>query len=145
MKSLLNDCLITRVMNEVAAGQTEQTSTILDMSGYDSVMFILVCGTVTDASVITLTPKENTTSSTSGATAVAGTAPTITAATSSDAILIVDVIRPSKRYVYADVTRTTQNCAISAVIAIQYNSHSLPVATPANSATFASALLGPEV
>lgn len=146
MFSILKDCVITRVMNAVAAGTSAQNTSVLDMAGFDGVIFIALLGTVTDASVVTLTAKENTASSTSSPTPTSvtgGATADITAATDSNHYLVVDVIRPSKRYVYAALTRTTQNAVIDGVIAIQYRSRTVPVSQPA--ALVGSALSSPEV
>jgi hypothetical protein len=53
------------------------------------------------------------------------------------------VVRPSKRYVFANLTRTTANATIDGIIAIQYRTRNLPVTQPATLA--ASALSTPEV
>jgi hypothetical protein len=136
MLSITKDMLITRVMNEVAAGTTAQSSSVLDMQGYDSVIFVAILGTVTDNSVVTLAVKSNPTSSSSGGT-VEKTGTAITAATSSDTVQSVEVQRPTQRYVFAYVTRTAQNAAISAILAIQFNSKNMPVTQTIAASDFA--------
>ncbi|MCU9611823.1 hypothetical protein OEK97_28360, partial [Escherichia coli] len=56
---------ITRAANSSAAAQTEVLTSVLDMQGYDGVMFVALLGDVTATSVLTLTAKGNTASSTS--------------------------------------------------------------------------------
>lgn len=126
--NLSKDVKVTRVMNAVAAGTSEQKSSVLDMQDFDGVVFILLLGTVTDASVITLTAYENTASSTSSPTptAVTPAAGPATASTDSNHALLIDVYRPQKRYIFADVLRTTQNAAIDGIIAIQYRGRVKP-------------------
>ena len=145
MLTILKDMLITRVMNSVAAGTTEQKSSVLDMQGYDSVIFVLMVGTVTGGgAVITAAVKSNTASSTGSPTPVAETNATCThtdSGSDSNGIFVVDEIRPSQRYVFLDVTRTTENVAIDGVLAIQYNSKNMP--TTLSSSVIASALAGP--
>jgi len=146
MQNLLKDAKITVVMNAVTAGTSEQKSSVLDMAGFDAVAFIAVFGTVTDASVITLTAYENSASSTSSPAPVAvtgGATASLTASTSSNTFMVVDVIRPSKRYVFADITRTTQNAVINCVIAIQYRTKNKPVTQPTT--LVESAISTPEV
>jgi hypothetical protein len=126
--NLIKDCKITRVMNAVAAGTTEQKSSVLDMSGYDGVCFILLLNAVTDASVITATIYENTASSTSSpAPVTSGVAATLTALSSSNLVMAADLVRPVSRYVFLDITRITQNAAIDGVLAIQYRTNDIPV------------------
>src|SRR5579864_4384856 len=91
--SILKDALITRVLNETAAGQTALNSTALDMQTFDSVLFIALLGTVTDNSVMTLSVLSNPTNSNSGGTTEkAGTA--ITAATSSNLVMATEAHKP---------------------------------------------------
>jgi len=131
--ALLKEAKISVVMNPVAAGTTEQKSSVIDMAGYDSVMFILSLGTVTAGCVETLTIYGNTASSTSSPapTAITNAVATYTdvAAESSNTLLIVDVLNvnpDTQRYVFADFTRTTANAVINGVYAIRYNSKSVP-------------------
>jgi hypothetical protein len=132
MLNFLKDCKITRVMNAVAAGTSEQKSSVLDMAGFDSVCFILALGTVTDASVVTATIYENTASSTSSpAPVTSGVVATLTASTDSNHLLVTEVIQPVKEFVFLDITRVTQNAAIDSVIAIQFNAKNKPVTQPA--------------
>lgn len=147
MFSLLKDCKITRVENAAAAGQTELKTDVLDMSGYDGVMFVAILGDVTDTSVLTLTAKQNTANSDSSPTptSITGASATFTAGASDadNKLLVVDVVRPTSRYVFASLTRTTANAVVDGIIAIQYRSRSVPVTQ--GSTVLASALSTPEV
>lgn len=121
MRNISQDMLVQQVMAAVAAGTTEQKSSVLDMSGYENVCFIASFGTITSTNVLTVSAYGNTASSTSSpapvqiASSIAGP---YTSATGT--IVIVDVIRPALRYIYCDILRTTANAVINCVIAIQY-------------------------
>lgn len=147
MLSMLKDCKITRVENAAAAGTTDLDTDVLDMSGYDGVMFIAVLGDATSGSVLELQAFGNTASSTSSPTPVELTADDVTyTAGASDAdnkLMIVDVIRPAYRYVFARLVIDTQNCAVDGIIAIQYRARSKPVVQ--GSTVLDSALVGPGV
>ena len=124
MLSMLKDCKITRVLNSVTAGSSDQDGTVLDMAGYDGVLFIAALGDVTATSVDELQVFGNTASSTSSPTPVELTNDTAGPYTAgaSDAdnkLLIVDVVRPAYRYVFPRVKRGTANAVIDRVIAIQ--------------------------
>lgn len=128
---LLKDAKISRVMNAVAAGTSAQNTSVVDMAGFDSVMFIALLGDVVSGSVLTLTVNENTANSTSSPTPTAVTngataAYTAGASDADNTMLVVDVHNITKRYVYATLTRTTQNAPIDGVICIQYNARSVP-------------------
>ena len=52
------------------AGTTDLTTDILDMTGYDGVLFVVLTGDVSDTSALRLRPWQNTASSTSSPTPV---------------------------------------------------------------------------
>ena len=117
MYPLLKDCKVSRVANAAAAGTTEVLSSVLDMADWDGVLFLVLLGDVTVNSVLTATAKENTASSTSSPTPTAVTdgataAFTAAAADADNKVLAVDVVRPSKRYVFLSLTRTAANAVV---------------------------------
>jgi len=139
--SLLNEVKITRVANAAAAAQTEVLSSVLDMQGYDGVMFVALLGDITATSVLTLTAKGNTASSTSSPTPVTQVATAAFTAGASDAdnkVLVVDVFDPELRYVFASLTRTTANAVVDGIIAIQYTAELRP--TTQDASVLASAI-----
>ena len=127
--SLLKNVKVAYVAGAAAAAQTEVLSTVLDMTGYDGVMFIALLGDVTATSVLTLTAKGNTASSTSSPSPVTQKASTAFTAGASDAdstAIVVDVYDPAMRYVFASLTRTTANAVVNGIIAIQYTAEYVP-------------------
>ncbi len=141
--NLAKDTKTTAVLHYFAAGTTTRTSTIIDMSDFDGVLFVLHLGTVTDGSVILMTIKENTANSTSSPTPISPTGLTagVTGATSSNTLLIADIYRPLLRYVFAVVTITTQNCEILGITAHQYGARIIPVTQDATTVVVAPTLL----
>lgn len=126
---------ITVVEAAAAAAQTALTTDVLDMSGYEGVLFIALTGDVTSGSKLTLTAKGNSANSTSSPTPVTQTATTeVTAgATDSDSkALMVDVYKPPLRYVFAVLARTTQDAIVGGIIAIQYGAHNKPTSQDAS-------------
>jgi hypothetical protein len=127
--NLLKDVKVTLVQVSAAAGTTALNSSVLDMQGFEGVMYLAVLNDVTSGSILTLTAKRNTANSTSSPTPTSGPAATYTSASSSDAddkLLIVDDFRPQERYSFANLTRTTQNAVIGGIIAIQYKAGKRP-------------------
>lgn len=125
---------VTVVEAAAAAGQTELVSDVLDMQGYDGVIFIALLGDVTATSVLTLTAKANSANSVSSPTPVTQAAATFTAG-ASDAdskVLMVDVYDPALRYMFASLTRTTADAIVGGVIAIQYTAAYRPTAQHAS-------------
>lgn len=126
--SLLNDVKVTVVEAAAGAAQTALDSDILDMSGYEGVLFIAMLGDITSGSVLTLAAQQNTANSTSGMATLSGSATFTAGASDADSkVLALDVYRPRERYVRAYLTRTTQDAIIGGVIAIQYGATKKPV------------------
>lgn len=143
--SLLKNIKVTPVAASAVAAQTEVLTSVLDMSGFDGVMFIALLGDVTATSVLTLTAKGNTASSTSSPTPVTQVATSVFTAGASDAddkALVVDVYDPMLRYAFASLTRTTANAVVNGIIAIQYTAEYKPTT---QAATVIAAAMGPGV
>lgn len=133
--NLSKDVKITVVAAAATAAQTAVTSDVLDMSGYDGVMFIALTGDVTATSVLTLTAKANSANSTISPTPVTQKATDAFTAGAADAdskALVVDVYRPPLRYVFAELTRTTANAVVGGIIAIQYSAANKPTTQAAS-------------
>lgn len=126
--SLLNDVKVTVVEAAAVAAQTAVESDILDMSGYEGVLFLAMLGDVTTTSVLTLACQQNTANSTSGMATLAGSATFTAGASDADSkVLALDVYRPRERYVRAYLTRTTADAVVGGIIAIQYGATKKPV------------------
>lgn len=125
--NLSKDVEITLVKTGVTAGTSEIDSDIIDMAGFDGVLFVAILNTVTDASVLTLLAQQNTANSTSGMAAITGaTTGAQTASTSSNKFMYVDVYKPQQEFLRAVLTRTTQNAAIGGILAIKYKAAKRP-------------------
>lgn len=133
--NLSKDVKVTVVSGAAVAAQTEVVSSVLDMQGFDGVMFIALTGDVTTACVLTLTAKGNSANSTSSPTPVtqkATTAFTADGTSGDDKALVVDVYDPALRYVFASLTRTAANAVVNGIIAIQYSADSRPTTQSAS-------------
>ena len=112
-----------------AADDTDQNTDILDMSGYESVCFVVPVTDSVATGVATITAQQNTTNSDTGMAALSGAVATATCTTNDDLnnkLLVLDVVRPSERYVGAAVTSATANIAFGNTLAILYNGRTLP-------------------
>lgn len=125
MNPLSENVLITRVKNAVTAGTSDSDSSVLDMAGWDGVIYIALLNTVVDGSVLQLQAQGSAQSNGSSPSQEAATG-SATAATNSNAFLVLDVIRPANRYQFVRVKRGTQNATIDGVIAIQYRGRNQP-------------------
>jgi hypothetical protein len=116
-------CKITVVSAGDTAAQTELDSSVLDMAGFDGVMFVAITGDVTTGCVLTLTVKGNTANSISSPSPItqkATTAFTADGTSADNKVIMVDVAKPPLRYIFAALTRTAANAVINGIIAIQY-------------------------
>jgi len=135
MGHLLKDIKITVVEAAAAAAQTDLTTDVLDMSGYEGVMWIALTGDVTSGSVLTLTAKGNSANSVSSPTPItqkASDAFTAGAATADSKAIVVDVFRPTLRYQFAVLSRTTADAIVGGIIAIQYKADTKPTSQDAS-------------
>lgn len=125
--NLLNEVKITRVMNAVAAGTTDQEGAVLDMSGYEGVMFVAAFGALTATQVTKIKAQQGALADGSDMADLAGTAVGPLADTDGNKLLVLDIYRPLERYVRCVVDRGTANAVIDGVIAIQYSGRVKPV------------------
>jgi hypothetical protein len=135
------DLKIVRLAGGVAAGTdgSRQNLTAIDRAGYAGVAIVALIGTVTSTGVFTLRAKNYDDSGTPGSGTIndVGSAVGVT----SDKLVIMDIIEPTKRYVRADYQRTVANVVIHAIFAILYNGDVKPVALDAGDVL--TELLGP--
>src|SRR2546423_1026414 len=55
---LLDNCLVTRVVNATVAGTSDLEGTVLDMQGFGEVLFIAAFGTLTSSQVTSLKAQQ---------------------------------------------------------------------------------------
>lgn len=134
--NLLDEIKITRVLNAVAAGTTDQNSSEVDMQGWDGVLFVALFGTLTATQVTQIKAQQDTVTGMAGAQDLAGTLVGPLADGDSNKALVLDVYRPQERFVRCVVDRGTANAVIDGVIAIQYKGRLQPT-TQAASVAFA--------
>lgn len=127
-----------------AAGTSTLTSDVVDMAGFRSARAIAMLDDVSDTSVLTLTLKSNSANSTSSPTPATESSATFTAsATSADGkTLIVDVSKPTGRYVFATLERATANAVVCGILIELYEPYSLPVTADANVVGVSKAVKG---
>ncbi|MFA5706428.1 MAG: hypothetical protein WDA41_08755 [Candidatus Neomarinimicrobiota bacterium] len=121
--NLLKNVSIEQIMGYHAAGQVAKTSGIIDMQGYEGVLFIAGFGTIIENGTINVQVLQDTDSAGGTMAAVAGTAAhTVTAANAAltQSAIAVDVYRPLERYLEVTVTPATQDAVILGVTAIKY-------------------------
>lgn len=117
-----------------AASSTDSNSSILDMSGYEGVVAFVTITDSTDTGVCTLNIQQSAANSDTAMTTITGATDTLTSASNDDLnskVLAVDVYKPTKRYVQANVITATANGAFGEVYLVQYKSSKGPITASA--------------
>lgn len=119
--NILGSIKVTRCLGGVVAGTGDtQDGTAIDMQGYEGVVFIADCGTLSSGAVTDLRAQDSTNNSTFAD--VAGSKQSWAQATDSNTSIVLDIYKPLKRYVKPRITRATANAVINGIWAIQYQS-----------------------
>jgi hypothetical protein len=117
----------TRVSPSAAAATTAINGSILDMAGFDSVLFIALLGDVTDTSALALTAQTNSVNSGTGMRTLAGSAAFTAGATNADNnMLALEVHKPRERFIRPVLARATANAVVDGIIAVQFNAKDVP-------------------
>lgn len=119
---------ITPVLGYFAAGTTKRTSTIIDMSGFDGVVFAAVLGTTIEGGTLDVFVEQHTLNQTSGMARVATTTVyTVPGSPAALTSILVDVYKPQERYLQCNITPAAQNAVICGIVAIQYKAKTAPI------------------
>lgn len=113
-----------------AAGTTDITGVVLDMSGFDGVLMEATFGAIVSGAVTSIKAQQGDASDGSDMADLTGTSQTV-ADTDDEKTLYIDLYRPTKRYVRLYVDRGTQNATVVARY-FQYGAAKVPVSHGSN-------------
>lgn len=119
---LTNRVKLTKVADPSTSSTASVNTSILDMAGYEGVVFFTSLGTANSGNLIKV--QQDAANSTASMADLTGTS---VSSGSSDEDVWVDVHRPEKRYVRAQVVRDGAASTLGDVWAIQYGPRTLPV------------------
>ena len=116
MMNQLNGLQITRCLNGVAAGTTDQNGSAVDMQGYEGVIFIALLGALTASQVTELKAQQSADSggSPDDFSDIAGSKVGPLADGDGNKMLVLEIVNPQKRYVRPVLLRETANAAAQA-------------------------------
>lgn len=123
---LLGDVKITKLNDATVAGVTAINSAVVDMAGYDGVVFLTSTGTVLATGTATVKVQQDTAVGMGAAADLAGTSQAVVD-TDDNKSIAVDVQRPLERYLRLVITRATANSDWGPIWALQYRARVLPV------------------
>lgn len=112
---------LTKVADHTTAGTTDVESAILDMAGYEGVVFFTSYGTAASNNILKVQQDDA-----NGAGGMADLLGTGVASGSSDEDVWVEVYRPTKRYVRCIAVVDTSS-TVESIWALQYGPRELPV------------------
>jgi hypothetical protein len=130
---LLENAVIEKVSADNAGTATVKVETdIVDMKGFDAIIWVVLLGNVVNGSVITLSMVEDEDSAhgddpTETATADKLATTATANASHDDKLVVYECLRPAKRYVRLNITPTTQDAPFDGVIAIKTKARDLPI------------------
>lgn len=132
----LTDKAVQLISTGVAAGTTDADFTMVDLTSggyFDSVTCVVVLGTVVDGATLSL---EAYTCSNSGGSnpdliddvvGMEGYTASVTAATSSNKLLVLSIVKPKTPFIQFRLNRGAQNATVSCALAFKTGPDILPV------------------
>lgn len=126
--NILRQVDVRRAMNAQAAGATNVNGTVIDMTGYDTIVFVGLFGALTATQVTGLKVQEGDAADGSDMADLAGSAVGPMADADGNKLLAEEVYRPRKRYVRCVVTRKTANAVVDGVVALLAGGEATPPA-----------------
>lgn len=145
MNILSEEIKITQLVDESegAAGDTDIDGDTLDMDGFEGVMFVAVMGTITATAVTAMLVEQGEESDMSDAEELAGTQITIED-DDDEEVFVIDIYRPTDRYIRPVIERGTANAVVQTVLGIQYGARELPTELAVTDAVNYEAHVSPE-
>lgn len=104
-----------------AANNTDDNSSRIDMSDYESALFIVPITDSVDTGVATLTIESSDADSDAAMAAITGAVATATSAANDDlngTVLMVEVREPAQRYIQGTITSATANIAFGDTVVV---------------------------
>ena len=119
MRGLLERSKMVRIASTAAAAQTDVESSVIDMAGYHAVEFVVAFGVIDATATPRITVHDADTAIVG--TAIAATQKIITPNDDED-LVILDLIRPKKRYLSVVVERdvVAADSEVDGIFAILY-------------------------
>jgi len=119
----------------VAAGVTKISASLIDMQGWDGCYFVFLFGALTAGQVTVPQVYGGQQSGGGDQAQLPAAVANALADADSNLAVVIDVYRPSQRYLGAVVARGTQNAVLQGIIAIQYQGRRQPPASTADGTT----------
>jgi hypothetical protein len=126
MQNLSKETKVVRVSNAVAAGTTVVNCTHVDTSGFENVTFLAAFGVIVAGAVTSVKAQQGDAADDSDMADIDGAAADV-ADDADNKVAVLEVVRPTKKFVRLVISRATQNATIDDVEAILTGGRKLPV------------------
>lgn len=123
---LLEEVKITKLNDATAAGVTTINSAVVDMGGFDGVVFLTNAGTIAATGTATVKAQQDTVVGMGAAADLLGTGQAFID-TDDNKSVALDVKRPNERFVRLVIARATANSDWGPIWALQYRARQVPV------------------
>lgn len=123
---LLEEIKITKLNDATAAGTSTINSAVVDMAGFDGVVFLTSTGTVLATGTATVKVQQDTAVGMGAAADLLGTSQAFID-TDDNKSVAVDIKRPLERYLRLVISRAVANSDWGPIWALQYRTRKLPV------------------
>ncbi|MCC6192267.1 MAG: hypothetical protein IT318_24815 [Anaerolineales bacterium] len=121
---------------DYASGSADRNGAVFDMAGFEGVLMIFKMAAIAAGAVTSIKAQQGQASNLSDAADLAGTAQTV-ADDDDNQIFIIDLYRPTERYVRGVVDKDAVNATAETLTYIGYGARELPVTqTLADAVTF---------
>lgn len=127
INNLLHNVETIRLTNAVAAAQTAVETSAVDMANRHGARFTVLLGDVASGSVLGLKAQHSDTGSGDWVDLEGVLAFTAGASDADNKLLVLDVIRPERRYLRVVLSRGTANAAVDGVLVDVYGHLAHPV------------------
>lgn len=122
-----------------AAGQTDIEGATLDMANFEGVLVEVTFGAITTGAVTGIVMQQSDNADMSSPDTLVR--PAFTVADDDDGqVFLLDLFKPTKRYVRVHVDRATQNAVVAAATYYQYGARTLPKDSASATVNVASAV-----
>lgn len=111
---------------DYASGSADRSGAVLDMQGFEGVAMVVKFATIAAGATTSIKAQQGTAADGSDMADLAGTAISV-AADDDDQVFVIDLVKPTKRYVRVVVDKDGSNSTAEVALYLQYGAHDKPV------------------
>ena len=127
--NFIDNIKMSRVENGAVAGTGTLTSDVVDMQNFDNLVFLAALGDVLTTGENVLQAQQSDVGDGSGMVNIAASVVSFTAGASDadNKLMLLEIARPTKRFLRVTLARTVANTVLDGIFAFQSNPAEAPV------------------